>query len=415
MAINRRAFVAATLTTGVAAGLAVRYGPLRSNVPTASDSADVKGASRAELPTPALLVDLDMLETNLKTMADHCKRSGIGFRPHSKTHKCPEIARRQVASGALGISAATVPEVEALVAAGIQNVLLTSPIVEPRKIARMVELAKQGGEVMLSVGHPREGELLGEAAEAAGVTVAVLVDIDVGDRRTGILPGEPALELAKLLAKNRRIRIRGLQAYAGHASHAVGFDKRETVSRDAMAKAAQTRELLAKAGFEMGILSGGSTGTYNIDSAGGVTELQAGSYVFMDVDYRRIGGRDGSEVYADFLPSLTVLTTVVNATHPDRVSVDAGTKAFSTDGPYKPAAKGHEGLTYNRAGDEFGTLTAAPGARLPRIGDRLEFIVPHCDPTVNLYDRIYAVRGNQVEAVWPIVARKESVPAKQRS
>ena len=145
-----------------------------------------------------------------------------------------------------------------------------------------------------------------------------------------------------------------------------------------------------------------------------MTELQAGSYVVMDVDYRRIGGKSGA-VYTDFQPSLTVLATVVSASHPDRVTVDAGTKAFSTDVPYKPEAKGWQGLTYSRAGDEFGTLVAAAGATLPRLGDRLEFIVPHCDPTVNLYDRLYAVRGDKVEAVWPIAASREFANGRLRS
>src|SRR5262249_9141259 len=156
----------------------------------------------------------------------------------------------------------------------------------------------QKGEVLLAVGHARQAELLGEAAQKAGVTVDVLIDVDVGDRRTGILPGEPALELARLVAGNKRLRLRGIQAYAGHASHVVGFAQREKVSREAMGRALGTRDLLAKAGLKVPILSGGSTGTYNIDSGiAGVTELQVGSYVFMDVDYRRIGGRDKQAVY----------------------------------------------------------------------------------------------------------------------
>jgi D-serine deaminase-like pyridoxal phosphate-dependent protein len=393
--INRRAFLA----SGLAAPLAARRA-----------GAEAVGLGKAELPTPALLLDLDAFEANLKVMADHCRSAGCAFRPHAKTHKCPEIGKRQVAAGALGVCVATVPEAEAMVAAGIRGVLLTSPIVEPAKVARMTALAKQGGDVLLAVGHPRQAELLDEAAAAASVRLTVLVDLDVGDRRTGIAPGEPALELARLIGRSNHLRLAGLQAYAGHASHAVGFAQRQKVSREAMAKAVETRALLDKAGLPAGVLSGGSTGTYNIDSAlRGVTELQVGSYVFMDVDYRRIGGKDGP-VYTDFRPSLTVLTTVVSAGHADRVTVDAGTKAFSTDVPLKPEAKGWEGLSYSRAGDEFGAVTAAAGARLPRLGDRLEFFVPHCDPTVNLYDRIHAVRGEKVEAVWPVVARREFTP-----
>jgi D-serine deaminase-like pyridoxal phosphate-dependent protein len=295
-----------------------------------------------------------------------------------------------------------------MVRAGVRGVLLTSPVLEPGKIARMMVLA-QTGDVLLTVGHARQVELLSEAAQQAGAIVNVLVDIDVGDRRTGILPGEPALELARFVVRNKRLRLRGLQAYAGHASHVVGFLQRQKLAREAMGRAVATRELLAKNGLDVAILSGGSTGTYNIDSAvRGVTELQVGSYVFMDVDYRRIGGRNEQAVYTDFRPSLTVLTTVVSATHADRVTVDAGTKALDTTVPWRAEALNHPGLTYHPGGDEFGILTAQKGTRLPRLAERLEFIVPHCDPTTNLFDRIYAMRGDGVEAVWPLVARRES-------
>ena len=183
------------------------------------------------------------------------------------------------------------------------------------------------------------------------------------------MPGEPALELARLVARSKRLRLRGLQAYAGHASHVVGFAEREKVSRDAMGKAVSTRDLLARAGLKGTILSGGSTGTYNIDGAiEGVTELQAGSYVFMDVDYRRIGGRDGQAVYGDFRPSLTVLTTVVSATHPDRVTVDAGTKALDTTVPWRAEARHAPGLSYRPAGDEFGVVTADEGGEAAAPG-----------------------------------------------
>ena len=341
-------------------------------------------------------------------MADHCQRAGVSFRPHAKTHKCPDIAKRQIAAGAIGICCATIQEAEAMVTAGIPGVLLTSPIVEPVKIARMMSLMQHGQRVLLAVGHAREVELLAAAAETANVNVDLLVDVDIGDRRTGVLPGQPAVELAQFIETHKRLRVRGVQSYAGHASHVVGFEAREKASREAMAKSVETRELLSKAGFDARILSGGSTGTYNIDSEiRGVTELQVGSYVFMDIDYRVIGGKTSGQNYTDFQHSLTVLTTVVNATHADRVSVDAGTKAIDTTTTFKPEAKGWTKLIYNRGGDEFGILTAEPGAKLPQIGDRLEFIVPHCDPTTYLYDRIYAMRGEKVEAIWPIAARRE--------
>ena len=415
--MDRRLFLATTMGTGMMAA---------TNLTTpASDAVgefSVRGLTKANIPTPALLVDLDAIEANLQKMADHAKQAKCNLRPHAKTHKCPEIARRQIAAGAIGICCATVPEMEAMAAAGIPGLLLTSPIIDPGKVARVAALASGGAgilpagsaRVMLSVGHIREVELLAAAADAAKVELDVLVDLDVGDKRTGCLPGEPAVELARQISRFKRLHIRGVQAYAGHASHTVGFEARERVSREAMGKAAETKMLLDKAGFDAQILSGGSTGTYNIDSAvEGVTELQVGSYVFMDVDYRRIGGRDGNAIYSDFQPSLSILATVISATHAGRVTIDAGTKAVDTTTANLPQGKTFPGLTYSKAGDEFGALTPSePSGKLPAIGERLELIVPHCDPSVNLYDRLYACRGETVEEIWPIAARREFSGAK---
>ncbi len=402
--MHRRTFLATTMTT---AAIAASASPgLHSALAAEIDPGQL---TKDSLPTPALIIDLDAFEANLTKMAEHCAAAKRGFRPHAKTHKCPAIAKRQIAAGALGICVATVPELEALAATGITGLLLTSPIVEPGKIERVVALAKAGHKLMLAVGHPREAELLSAAAESAGVSLDVLVDVDVGDKRTGCMPGAPAVELARQIARSKRLHVRGVQAYAGHASHTVGFDERQRVSRAAMAKAVESRELIAKAGFDAAILSGGSTGTYNIDSGiDGVTELQVGSFIFMDMDYRRIGGRGGQAIYTDFQPSLTVLTTVISAAHPERVTVDAGTKAIDTTTAHRPEAKGRPGLIYTKAGDEFGAVTLEGDALLPKLGERIEFIVPHCDPSVNLYDRLYACRGDKVEAIWPVVARRET-------
>ena len=301
---------------------------------------DPTGLTKANIPTPALVVDLDAFEANLQKMADHCRQAKVGFRPHAKTHKCPEIARRQIAAGALGICTATVPEAEALAAAGIRGLLLTSPIVDPGKIARVIALAKQG-QLMVSVGHPREVALLAEAAAAAKITLDVLVDLDVGDKRTGILPGQPAVELAQIdrgheaLGGPRRASLCGARL----AHRRLGGPP-ASLARSHRQGGRNATCCSCKAGFDAKILSGGSTGTYNIDSAiEGMTELQVGSYVFMDMDYRRIGGRESGPVYTDFQPSLTVLATVVSTTHAERVTVDAGTKAVDTTTAHRPDAK----------------------------------------------------------------------------
>src|SRR5262245_42870849 len=240
-AMDRRHFLAASMSTGAMAA-ASQLTPA-----TASAAAlDVTGLTKANIPTPALVVDLPALDANIQKMADHCKQAKVGFRPHAKTHKCPDIAKRQIAAGASGICAATVAEAEALAAAGIPGLLLTSPIVDEGKISRVIAIASRGGQIMLSVGSARQIELLAQAADAATLHLDVLIDLDVGARRTGSLPGEPAVELAKLAARSPRLNVRGVQAYAGHASHTVGFDARKKVSQTAIGKAVETKALLQK-------------------------------------------------------------------------------------------------------------------------------------------------------------------------
>jgi D-serine deaminase-like pyridoxal phosphate-dependent protein len=362
--------------------------------------------TRAELPTPALILDLDALESNLKRMASLVARAGIALRPHAKTHKCPEIARRQVALGAIGICAATVAEAEVMADAGLPGILLTSPIADRGKVARMVELKRRGRDVMLAVSHRFEAELLDAEAQSAGVALDVLLDLDVGDRRMGIEPGAEAETLAERIGKCRSLNLVGVQAYSGAASHVVGHQERLAFSRQTLEHAVEARRRLESRGFDARVLSVGSTGTFDIDAAiPGVTELQCGSYVFLDDDYRAIGG---ARPYDAFTPSLSVLATVVNE-RADLAVLDAGIKAFATDVPILPTVIGRPDLSYTRRGDEFGQVTGT-GDSLPRIGDRVALTVPHCDPTVNLYDRIYALRGEYVEAVWPILARRESTP-----
>jgi D-serine deaminase-like pyridoxal phosphate-dependent protein len=242
--MDRRNFLASSMTGGILAA--------SSTVATTTTAAEITaaGLTKATLPTPALVVDLDALEANIKKMADHCRQSKIDFRPHAKTHKCPAIAKLQLAAGARGICVATVGEAEALASAGIRGLLLTSPIVDAGKIGRMVALASSGADIMLSVGSERQATLLAEAADAAKIDIPILIDLDVGDRRTGSLPGDPAAELAKKIARSKRLHIQGVQAYAGHASHVVGFEKRRDTSRIAMTQAAETRQRLKLLGFD---------------------------------------------------------------------------------------------------------------------------------------------------------------------
>jgi len=360
------------------------------------------GLNKNELPTPALLIDLDLLKANIAKMSAYTKTAGINLRPHAKSHKCPEIAKLQLAAGAVGVCAATISEAEALVSADISGVLITSPMAGREKIGRLVKLTQRQPDTMSVVDNIIHAEQLSDAAVAANVTLNVLLDIDPGLHRTGIPAGEGARALAERLDKLPRLQLRGVQCYSGTSAHVVGYEARRAHSLQALTPALALFAELRKRGFPVEVMTGGSTGTYNIDAVfAGMTELQAGSYVFMDIEYRDIGGDDG-DIYQDFAHSLTVLATVISKSHDTLATVDAGLKAFATDRPFGPEPKNIRGVRYHFAGDEHGMLELHAPSRDITIGDTVEFLVPHCDPNVNLYDRVFCIREGRVEAVWPI-------------
>jgi 3-hydroxy-D-aspartate aldolase len=360
---------------------------------------------RHDIPTPALLLDLDAFEHNVRTMAGYIAARKRAFRPHGKTHKCPEIARRLIAAGAVGICAAKLGEAEVFAAAGIPNLLVTTAVVGPAKAARAAALALRAPDITFCADDADNVRELSRAAGNAGVTMNVAVDLYFG--RTGIAPGMPALELAQLIDRLPNLKFAGLQAYDSSASHIADFAGRRARTRQSLARAVETQSLITDVGIACPFVSGASTGTYLVDAEiEGVTELQPGSFVFMDVDYSRIGGPDGPPS-ATFKHALTVITTVVSR-HAATAIVDGGYKAFSTDRPFTPEPVALPGVSYAWAGDEHGRLDLSAAPREIRVGDRLEFIPPHCDPTVNLYDRIYVLREDRVEDVWPIAARGRS-------
>jgi D-serine deaminase-like pyridoxal phosphate-dependent protein len=271
-----------------------------------------------------------------------------------------------------------------------------------------MRLVAEAPDTMVVVDNVENVGSLDRAASAARVEVNVLVDVDVGGRRTGVQPGLPALELARAVARSPSLRLRGLQGYAGHCAHVLGWIARRAASQAAMAPLMETRSLLEAEGLPVDIVAGGSTGTYDIDSElPGLTELQAGSYCVMDIDYRRIGSRTAPAL-TDFEMALTVIATVVSTPTSDRAMVDAGLKAFSTDKLFLPEAVERPGIEYEFAGDEHGRLTLTDPDRPLQLGERIEFFPPHCDPTFNLYDRVYALRADKVEDVWEISARGRS-------
>jgi 3-hydroxy-D-aspartate aldolase len=364
--------------------------------------------NRDEIPTPALLLDVDRFGRNLARMTAHARTSGKNYRPHAKTHRCPEIARQQVEAGALGVACAKLGEAEVMAGAGIRGLLITTEIVPDRSIFRLVRLLENAPDTMVVVDNEANADALARSMASRGLVLNVLVDIDVGGRRTGAQPGEPAVALGRAIAKHKSLRLRGLQGYAGHCAHVMGWAARREASHKAMAPLMETRTLFERAGLPVEIVAGGSTGTYDIDvELAGLTELQSGSYCVMDLAYRRIGGRAG-EMMTDFEMALTVLATVVSVPTADRAMVDAGLKAFSTDKPFPPVPVERPGITYEFAGDEHGRLTITDPSRAPHLGERIEFFPPHCDPTFNLYDRVYAVRGQTVDSVWEISARGRS-------
>jgi D-serine deaminase-like pyridoxal phosphate-dependent protein len=361
----------------------------------------------ADVDTPALVIDLDAFERNLRKMADAAAASGIRLRPHAKTHKSSTIARLQMEHGAVGVCCQKVSEVEALIKDGISDVLISNEIAGRAKIERLAALAKQA-RIAVCVDDVDNIDEIAAAAQKLDVTIPVLVEIDVGGNRCGVAPGEPALRLAAKIAQSNLLRFGGLQAYHGSAQHLRTQEER----RDAIARTVeltrQTVDLLKREGLECETVGGAGTGTFEFEAASGVfNELQAGSYIFMDADYARNRKADGS-VNDRFEHALFVLTTVMSRPSDARAVVDAGHKSAAVDsGPPEPFRR--PGIVYRRPSDEHGVLLSE-GGTLPRRGEKILLVPGHCDPTVNLYDWYVCIRGLHgsspvVEATWPVSAR----------
>ncbi len=362
--------------------------------------------TKSDLVTPCLLLDLDAFEANVARMAAHCKTANIQLRPHGKSHKCVEIAQRQLKAGAVGLSVATIREAAAMAAAGIKGLLITSELVGRPKIERLLRVLGKAPDTMVVVDNLTHAQELNDAAASVRRKLNVLIDVDPGGKRTGVASGAPTIALAEKLTKMSHLTLHGFHCYSGTSAHIAGFEARRQHSSNAMTPALETFAQLKQRGLPMHILSGGSTGTYNIDPGfNGMTELQCGSYVFMDVEYQMIGGQRNDKLYDDFQSSLTVLATVISRNHADRATTDAGIKSFATDRKFGPNLKDLTGARVFISSDEHGTILLDNPSREVKLGDRLEFLIPHCDPNVNLYDRLYCVRGEKVVDTWRIVGR----------
>jgi D-serine deaminase-like pyridoxal phosphate-dependent protein len=359
------------------------------------------GMSLADVDTPSLILDLDAFERNLDLMDASLAGKNIRIRPHAKSHKCPEIALAQMRRGAVGVCCQKVSEAEAMVDGGVPDVLIANEVVGATKLRHLVALAKRA-RVAVCADDAGNVAALDEAARTGGVRLDVLVEVNVGANRCGVEPGEPAAQLAQAISRSKHLRFAGLQAYQGGAQHLRGVEERRAAIEAACGKVQRTTELLAKAGIACERVTGAGTGTYLFEAASGIYhELQAGSYIFMDVDYAKNDWTESG--IPRFEHSLFVWATVMSKASATHAVVDAGLKASSVDSGM-PRVADAAGAEYMKASDEHGVLKLDGTARLA-AGDKLRLIPGHCDPTVNLYDNFVCVRGGKVEALWPITAR----------
>jgi D-serine deaminase-like pyridoxal phosphate-dependent protein len=361
----------------------------------------VPGAPEDEIDTPALLIDLEAFEANLATMQTLLEGTGAKLRAHAKTHKSAVVARRQAAHGAVGQCTQKVAEAEALVWGGVPDVLVTNQVVGRSKLARLAALAKvaEVGLCADDVSHITAAEA---AAEAAGVRLKMLVEIEVGSGRCGVAPGEDAVALAERIAGSKHLIFGGLQAYHGRAQHFATWAERSAAISGAIDSTRRTVDQLRQHGLACGIVGGAGSGSFLIEAKSGVfNEVQAGSYVFMDSDYSRIEGPDGARGLP-FRQSLFVLATVISQPRANFAVLDTGHKALPLGWGF-PAISGRPDLKIASLSDEHGNLTF-DGSGV-RIGEKLRVVPTHCDPTVDRYDWYVGVRGGRVESVWPIAAR----------
>ena len=358
------------------------------------------GLSEPDIDTPALVVDLDALERNLDRMAAAARAAGVALRPHVKTHKSVNIALMQLERGAVGVCVQTVSEAEAMVAGGIREVLVANEVVGPGKLRRVAHLARDA-TITVCVDDPGNLDDLGRSVRRAGSSLGVMVEMNTAEYRAGVPPGQPLLRLAQRVEATPSVSFAGIQAYNGVAQHVRDHSARLAATQRNIDLVQGSVDLLDRHDIRCEVVSGGGTGTYDLEAASAVyNEIQPGTYVFMDADYLANRDRLGGP-FRDFEVSLYVLATVMSR-RPGIAIVDAGLKAVSL-GNGLPLVKGGKAL-YTRFADEHGVLAPSEGP-LPPLGSQVHLIPVNCDPTVNLYDHLIGVRNGVVEAVWPVDAR----------
>lgn len=363
---------------------------------------------KSSLDTPCLVIDKKLLQANIKTMQQEANHAHKNVRPHAKTHKCTNICRLQIEAGAIGVCATKVAEAMVLAEQGFNNILITSPVVTPIKIEKLMYCLIRDPQLTLVIDNIENAATLNLAAKNNNLNLNVLIDINPGVGRTGIAY-QHVMEFAQALKQFSNLNLKGIQCYAGNLQHIEDYKTRYNASIDAMKKAAQCVNQLKAAGFDCEILTGSGTGTYGIDmQIPEVTEIQPGSYTVMDAEYFAIDSSEHVKHNNKFQPALTLLTSIISVNHATHVTCDAGLKALY-EVPTKPIVLKPEGYLYDWGGfgDEHGKITSINN-KLPKLGDRLELMVAHCDPTINMYDYFYITENDIIVDVWPIDMRGKS-------
>ncbi|HEY0208034.1 DSD1 family PLP-dependent enzyme [Acerihabitans sp.] len=353
------------------------------------------GQPLSALDTPALVVDMAIMARNLARIADTCRAAGVQWRPHCKTHKSPDIARLQLANGACGITCAKLAEAEVMAAAGITDILIANQIVGPLKTARLMALRRSGAVVAVAVDGADNVLELARAADLAGVSLEVMIEVDTGTRRAGVAPGQPVLALARVIAGHPSLRLRGMMTWEGHTTRIADAREKQAAIAASVGLLTDSAELCRRHGIAIAVVSCGGTGTYQSAAAlPGVTEIQAGGGIFGDVHYREL-------YHVPLEYGLTLLTTVTSRPTPTRIICDAGKKALSSDAgmPIPLALPPVDSVGFSA---EHGKVELKEPCPLPRVGDRLRWVVGYGDTTVHLHDRIYGARDGVIAAEWPI-------------
>ena len=367
---------------------------------------DLLGRQLEQLDTPALLVDLDRLERNVARMATFAREHGVALRPHAKSHKSAAIARRQVDAGAVGLTVAKLDEAEAFLDAGFTDLFIANEVVGPRKWERLVRLA-QRGTVAVGIDDASVAASIASAARAIGAKVDLLIEIDSGLHRAGVLPGDPALRLAESITELEGVRVRGVFTHAGHAYAARSLDELRSIGESEGASVVETAELLRRHGIACPVVSVGSTPTAPISGAvPGVTEIRPGNYVFYDRMQIGLGSASASDC------ALSVLATITSRPTADRVIIDAGSKTFALDrgahGIESVQGFGEDvvhGLVIDHLSEEHGIIVRTDGESNPAVGERLRLLPNHACTTANLADCMFGVRDGRVEELLPVIAR----------